>query len=243
METAKPFEIQQQKQPDFLLKTEEIARVMKEMSPKSLGAFLKVNPQLAQLNYERYQQWQLPFTAINASPALFTFKGEVFNGLDADTLTAREVSYAQEHLRILSGMYGILRPLDLIQPYRLDMGDRLSIKGKSLYQYWKQEITQHLTQVLKEDRSPVLVNLASNEYFKSIDTRMFPYPIITPVFKESRGDGYKIVTMYAKKARGLLSRFIVSEQIEKPDDIKLFDREGYYFNARLSSESTYVFTR
>jgi cytoplasmic iron level regulating protein YaaA (DUF328/UPF0246 family) len=195
------------------------------------------------MNYERYQQWHLPFTAANANPALFTFKGEVFNGLDADTMEFREVLYAQDHLRILSGLYGILKPLDLIQPYRLDVADRLSVKGKTLYQYWKVEITQNLIQTLKESQNPVLVNLASNEYFKIVDTRKFPYPIITPVFKESRGDHYKIVTMYAKKARGLLSRFIISNAIEKSEDIKLFDQEGYYFNERMSSESTYVFTR
>lgn len=230
-------------QPVFLNKAEVLVKQMKKLSLEQLSQLLSINPQLAQLNFERYQQWQHPFTTQNANQAIFTFKGEVFNGLDVDSMYKKDILFAQKHLRILSGLYGILNPLDLIQPYRLDIADRLNVNGQSLYKFWKQDITQYITDELSGHKNPVLVNLASNEYFKGLDTKNIPSQIITPVFKEAKGNSLKIVTMYAKKARGMMARFIIQNQIDDIEQIKLFDKEGYYFNDRLSAKHEFVFTR
>lgn len=230
-------------QPQFSDKASQLVNLMKKKSARQLADLLNINPQLAQLNFERYQQWTLPFTVENALQAVYAFKGEVFNGLDMDSMTEDDALYAQDHLRIFSGLYGLLKPLDLIQPYRLDIADRIKVKEKTLYQFWKKEITKSLEQELSLNKQPVLINLASNEYFKSLDTQKISAPILTPVFKEVKGNSYKIVTMYAKKARGMLTRFIIQNKLKHPEEIKLFDREGYYFNEALSSTDELVFTR
>lgn len=230
-------------QPQFLDKASQLVNLMKKKSTQQLAEILKINPQLAQLNFERYQQWTLPFTAENARQAVYAFKGEVFNGLDMDSLSEDDALYAQEHLRIFSGLYGILKPLDLTQPYRLDIADRIKMKEKTLYQFWKKEITESLERELSQTKQPVLINLASNEYFKSLDVHKISAPIITPVFKEIKGNSYKIVTMYAKKARGMLTRFIIQNRLQNAEEIKLFDEEGYFFNESLSTSNEIVFTR
>ncbi|MBN2615951.1 MAG: peroxide stress protein YaaA [Bacteroidales bacterium] len=230
-------------QPELLDRAEQLVHLMKKKSARQLATLLKINPQLAQLNFERYQQWSLPFTHRHAGQAVYTFKGEVFNGLDMDSLTEDDALYAQDHLRIFSGLYGILKPLDLILPYRLDIADPITVNGKNLYQFWKKAISENLEHQLSQSKTPTLINLASNEYFKSVDLKKIRAQVITPVFKESKGNSYKIVTMYAKKARGMMTRFILQNRLQSPDEIKLFDKEGYYFNEKLSSEQEVVFTR
>ena len=230
--------------PEFLEKSEKLISSLKRLNIEQLSSLMQISPKLAQLNFERFQQWTLPFTSENARQTIFSFKGEVFNGLDAESLSREEVAFAQGHLVILSGLYGVLRPLDLIMPYRLEMGTKASVAGsKNLYAFWKRSITLSLRAMLDKQHDNVLVNLASNEYFKSIDIKNLNAKVITPVFKESRGGGFKMVTVYAKKARGLMTRYILENRPETPDELKLFDAGGYYYNESMSSENNFVFTR
>jgi len=230
--------------PEHLSKAQILINDLKAKSTKKLSTFMNISPKLAQLNFERFQQWQTPFTLANALQAVFAFKGEVFHGLDAESLQQDGLLFAQNHLVILSGLYGTLRALDLIQPYRLEMGTKAAFVGnKNLYDYWKNTITQSLRSTLDKQSDNILINLASNEYFKSIDTKKLGANIITPEFKENKNGIYKMVTVYAKKARGMMTRFIIQNQISNPENLKLFDAEGYYFNQSLSSENKYVFTR
>jgi len=231
--------------PDNLSKSQKLINILKKHSTEELSNLMNISPKLAQLNFERFQQWQLPFTPENAKQTLFTFKGEVFSGLDAESLSKHDVEFSQDHLIILSGLYGTLRPLDLIQPYRLEMGTKSSFAGKkNLYEFWKTIITNNLHKALDEQGDNILINLASNEYFKSIDTKKLDARIVTPEFKEFKNGTYKIVTIYAKKARGLMTRFILQNRLTDPEQIKLFDKEGYYFNEQLTTNSDKpVFTR
>ena len=230
--------------PEFLYKSEKLIAKLKQLNSEQLSKLMSISPKLAQLNFERFQQWNLPFTSENAYQAFFAFKGEVFNGLDAETLSDEEVRFAQDHLAILSGLYGILRPLDLIQPYRLEMGLKATLIGNmNLYNFWIDSITAGLQSALDNQNDNILINLASNEYFKSINIKNLNARVITPVFKESKGGAFKIVTIYTKKARGLMTRFIIQNKLERPEQLKFFDSEGYYFNESLSSESKFVFTR
>lgn len=230
-------------QPVFLKQAALLVNNLKKLSSKELAQLLSISPQLAHLNFERYQLWHFPFTPQNANPAIYSFKGEVFNGLDVDSMSKSDILFAQKHLRILSGLYGILRPLDLIQPYRLDISDRLTINNQSLYKFWKQLLTQQVLQDIEQDKNSLLINLASNEYFKGLDSKKIKAQIITPVFKETRGNSFKIVTMYAKKARGLMARFIIQNHITDPEKLKLFDKEGYYFDESLSSANEFIYIR
>ncbi|MFP4471928.1 MAG: YaaA family protein, partial [Bacteroidales bacterium] len=176
--------------------------------------------------------------------ALLVFKGEVFNGLKADSLTEDDLLYAQDHLRILSGFYGVLRPLDLMQPYRLEIGTNLKNKrGKNLYEFWGDKITKAIGEALDASGSRVLINLASNEYFKSIDTKKLDAEIITPAFKDSKDGTYKFITLYGKNARGMMTRFILKNRPEDAESLKLFDEDGYFYNEQLSKENKWVFTR
>jgi cytoplasmic iron level regulating protein YaaA (DUF328/UPF0246 family) len=230
--------------PVHLNRSLKLINELKNMSVDELTSLMNISPKLAQLNFERFQQWQLPFTPDNARQALFTFKGEVFNGLDAGSLSEQDVGFAQNHLIILSGLYGTLRPLDLIQPYRLEMGIKASFAGSSnLYEFWKEIITKTLRKALNDQSDNLLINLASNEYFKSIDTKKLNARIITPEFKDFKNGTYKIITIYAKKARGMMIRFILQNRIVDPEKLKLFDSEGYYFNEELSKDDNFVFTR
>ena len=231
--------------PGNLSKSKQLIDILKKKSIEELTALMNISPRLAQLNYERFQQWQLPFTTDNAKQAIYTFKGEVFNGLDSETLQEDDIIFAQSHLIILSGLYGTLRPLDLIQPYRLEMGTKSAFAGsKNLYGYWKPAITENLQGALNNQGDNYLINLASNEYFKSIDTKSLDAHIITPQFKEFKNGTYKIVTIYAKKARGLMTRFIIQNRLNNPDELKLFDMDGYFYNEQLTTNlNTPVFTR
>ena len=227
-------------QPALLEHAEELSRGLKSLAPQDVSSLMGLSDSLGALNYARFQEWQTPFSRDNARPAVLAFKGDVYQGLDADNLDAEDLSWAQDHLRILSGLYGVLRPLDLMQAYRLEMGTRFSnARGKDLYQFWGELITRELNKMA----SPVLVNLASNEYFKSVRKADISARIVTPVFMDKKGDKYKIISFYAKKARGLMSRYIIKNRITEVEKIKAFDSDGYRFSAALSEQDQFVFVR
>lgn len=230
--------------PYFLDDSKLLINELRKLNPKDIARLMKVNTEIANLNFERNLSWRLPFNENNAKQALLVFKGQVFIGLNAKNLTEADLLFAQNHLRILSGLYGILRPLDLIQAYRLEMGIPLkNPKGKNLYEFWGNKITDMINKELSNQTQKTLINLASNEYFKAIKPKQIKSKIITPVFKELKGDEFKVVTIYAKTARGLMSRFIIDNRIENPDDIKAFDTDGYLYHKELSTENEWVFTR
>lgn len=221
-----------------------IAQQLKTFSPDQLASLMKISTKLADINYNRYQNWTHPFKTKQAKQALFAFNGEVYNGLDAYSLNKNEIDTAQLQLRILSGLYGLLRPLDLVLPYRLEMGTKLSVNStKNLYEFWGTKITDLLIKDIRENKHQALINLASNEYFKSIKSKEINVPIITPEFKDLKNGEYKVISFYAKKARGLMSRFIIKHALKNHEDLKAFDQEGYYYNNRLSTELKPVFTR
>jgi cytoplasmic iron level regulating protein YaaA (DUF328/UPF0246 family) len=229
---------------EFTHSSNDLAALLKKLNPAELQNLMGISLKLADLNYERYQQWQEKPQAEITRPALLTFNGEVYNGLDAASLSADDLQYAQNHLRILSGLYGLLRPLDLIQAYRLEMGIKLNNpKGDNLYKYWGSKIAEKIKDDLNKSGSNTLINLASNEYFKSIKPFIKDLNIITPVFKENQNGNWKVITVYAKKARGLMSRFIIQNKINKAEDLKHFDLEGYFYNDPISKGNEIVFTR
>lgn len=225
----------------FLKEAQLLNAVLKEKSPQQLSELMHISNKLGQLNWERNQQWKLPFTLQNAKQAVFLFKGDVYVGLDAYSIPKEKINYLQNTLRILSGQYGLLKPLDLIQPYRLEMGTKLKVKQhQNLYQFWGNKITKALNNELQNE---VLINLASNEYFKSIDTKNINSEIITPIFKDYKNGKLKTIAIYAKKARGLMMRYMIDGEITNSESLKHFDKEGYRFDAKLSSKKEWVFTR
>ena len=227
--------------PVFIEDSERLAMELKKYSVKKLAELMKINSKLAQLNFERYQEWNPQFNLENAKQTILSFRGDVYNGLDAESFSQDDFDFAQHNLAILSGLYGVLKPLDLMQAYRLEMGTKLkSRKWKNLYDFWGDKITQAINELVNND---VLINLASNEYFKAINKNLIQGKIITPVFKENRDGTYKFVHIFGKKARGLMARFIIQNKITDPDQIKLFDLEGYYYNDRLTKDFEWVFTR
>lgn len=232
-------------QPDCLEDSQELIEILKQYSARQLEKLMHLSTNLAQLNHDRYHGWHLPFNPQNAKQALLTFKGDVYAGMNVESFSAEDLHFTQDHLRILSGLYGLLRPLDLMQPYRLEMGTRLNNeRGKNLYEFWGSRITEHVNKQLKQIDSNILINLASNEYFKSIKTKELNGTIITPVFKEKRDNGsYKIIGIYAKKARGMMSTFIVKNKITDVEKIKAFSEAGYIYNAELSTQNDWVFSR
>lgn len=231
-------------QPRLLDNAEELVEVCRQLSPQQLGSLMKISDKLAGLNAARFQEWQRPFNEDNARPAMFAFNGDVYTGLDAASLNSEAIDTAQKQLRILSGLYGVLRPLDLMQPYRLEMGSKLdNPKGKNLYEYWGDTITQTLNDDLAELGSSTLVNLASNEYFSAVKPKALNADIITPVFKDEKNGQYKVISFYAKKARGLMARFILNQKPKSVSDLKEFDANGYSFNEAMSSDKQLVFCR
>jgi cytoplasmic iron level regulating protein YaaA (DUF328/UPF0246 family) len=205
---------------------------------------MEVSMKLAELNFERFEAWHTPFTPQNARQAVLAFKGDVYTGLEAESFSAADFKFAQNHLRILSGLYGLLRPLDLMQPYRLEMGRKVDTdRGRNLYEFWGSTITVGLNQQLKKLKSPYLINLASNEYFKSVKPKLLDGEIITPEFKDWKNGQYKMMGVYAKKARGQLSRFVIRNQLTEPEAMKAFNVDGYAFSEELSKGNTWVFTR
>jgi uncharacterized protein len=230
--------------PDHLKQSQLLINRLKDLSVLDLVELQHVSSNIAELNFERNHQWKIPFNTKNARQALFAFKGDVYTGLDAYTLGQKELDFAQQHLRILSGLYGVLRPLDLMRPYRLEMGTKLdTTEGKNLYEFWGLQITDALNKQLESINSDVLINLASNEYFKSVKSKNLNARIITPAFKDFKNGEYKMIGFYAKKARGLMSRFIIQNEITNPEQLKEFDVEGYCFNTAVSEGDNWVFTR
>lgn len=217
---------------------------LRQLAPHDVSALMGISDKLGTVNYERYQEWALPFTLANAKQALLTFKGDVYVGLDAESFKEQDFAFAQQHLRILSGLYGVLRPLDLMQAYRLEMGTRLeNSRGKDLYQFWGSKITQALNTQLKKNKTDTVVNLASNEYFKAVKTAELNANIITPIFKDEKNGQYKIISFYAKKARGLMASYAIKHQITDAKKLKKFNVDGYAYNAELSEGNNWVFTR
>ncbi|MYH69237.1 MAG: peroxide stress protein YaaA [Gammaproteobacteria bacterium] len=230
--------------PGFLDDSAELIDELRTFEPYKLSELMGISPKLAELNSNRYHAWSLPFTAANAKQAVLAFKGDVYAGLDADNLDEDDLQFAQDHLRILSGLYGVLKPLDLMQPYRLEMGTKLkNRRGKDLYAFWDDRINQTLDKELAGQDDPVLVNLASNEYFKSVRANKLAARIVTPVFKEARNGQLKLISFFAKKARGLMSRYIIRNRLSDPEDLKGFDLEGYRYNGALSDTDHPLFTR
>lgn len=239
-----PVSLEKYSEANFLPEAEKIVSVMKKKKPVQLAKLMDISPKLAELNFRRFQEWSLPFSPENAWQAILMFNGDVYQGLKAETFTPEEFDTAQQELRILSGVYGLLKPLDLIQPYRLEMGTNVTVaRKKNLYEIWKTKITAKLNEELKETDRKILINLASVEYFGAIDTKKLKARIITPSFKEHKEGQYQMVSFFAKRARGLMSRFIIQNQISDPEEIKAFDSEGYYFNNQLSKADNWVFTR
>ncbi|MCG6658245.1 peroxide stress protein YaaA [Halomonas campisalis] len=231
-------------QPDFLDRSRELIDILVDYSPQRLSELMGISDKLAGLNAARFAEWHTPFTPENAKPAAQAFQGDVYLGLEAGSFSDEDNAFAQQHLRILSGLYGLLRPLDLIQPYRLEMGTKLANPaGKDLYAFWKDTLTEALDRAVAESGSPVLVNLASNEYFKAIDARRLKARVITPVFKDEKNGQLKIISFYAKKARGLMSAWMIRQRLDDPEGLKDFDVAGYRFNATLSEGDSLVFTR
>ncbi|MCO4322682.1 peroxide stress protein YaaA [Aliidiomarina quisquiliarum] len=230
--------------PELLDDAEQLVNICKQLSPQELGSLMKISDKLAGLNAARFAEWQRPFTPENAKQAMFAFNGDVYTGLEANTLSPAAITYSQTHMRILSGLYGVLKPLDLMQPYRLEMGTRLANEaGKNLYEFWADRVTNKLNEALVEAKSDVLINLASNEYFKSVNTKLLAAPIITPVFKDTKNGELKIISFYAKKARGMMARYILETKPTTVKELSLFNAAGYVFDSSASSEKELVFCR
>jgi cytoplasmic iron level regulating protein YaaA (DUF328/UPF0246 family) len=231
-------------QPSLLRESRKLVKLLRDFSAEDLSSLMGVSDKIAELNSQRFKQWKTPFKPENSRQALFAFKGDVYVGLDANSMNQQNIDFAQAHLRILSGLYGVLRPLDLMQPYRLEMGTRLQAGDtNNLYQFWDNRITDAINKDLKTMDYPVLINLASNEYFKSVRAEKLKGNIITPEFKEFHNNKYRIISFYAKKARGLMSRYIIDHEISDPEAIKDFNIEGYRYNDSLSSGNNWVFSR
>lgn len=231
-------------QPRLLEQSLPIAKKLQGMSATKLGELMGISAKLAALNHERYSAWDPPFTLRNAQPAAFTFNGEAYRGLDARSLDAGDLRFAQHHLRILSGLYGVLRPLDLIQPYRLEMGTKLGIgRKKDLYAYWGDRISELLNADLEDNDSDVVVNLASQEYFKAVKANTLRANVVTPVFKERSAKGYSVVMVYAKHERGAMARHIIRNRILEPVVLKNYTENGYRYAAEESTATQWVFLR
>lgn len=232
--------IKRHTQPQFLEQSETLIKTLKKYSSKEIQDLMKVSEKIADLNVERYQDFSLPFNQSNAKQAILAFKGDVYQGLSVEDFNEKDLDFAQKHLGILSGLYGLLRPLDLMQPYRLEMGTKLKVDGKkNLYEFWNDSITNQINATGAKD----IINLASNEYFKSVQTDALEGNLWTVDFKENKNGKYKIVAFYAKKARGMMCNYVVKNGLEKPEEMKAFDMDDYKFNEELSSERHYVFTR
>lgn len=231
-------------QPSFLPDTDRLIDQLKTMKSTDISKLMSVSAKIAQLNVGRYKAWKKKPSIANAKQALVVFRGDVYRSLDSDSFSKSDFDFAQKHLRILSGLYGVLRPLDLIQEYRLEMGTRLKTdRGDNLYQFWGDKVTRLINKELASHKKPVLVNLASTEYFKVLDPDKIDAEIITPVFKEKRGDTYKVIGISAKRARGAMVNHIIKNRIKRIDDIKQFNQDGYSYRPGLSDDHQWVFAR
>ncbi len=239
-----PAKTKMSTQPDYLDDSGELISRLRQLSSLDISELMKVSIKIADLNFDRYETWNKEFNEDNAKQAVLAFKGNVYTGLDTESFNGKNFNFAQKHLRILSGLYGLLRPLDLMQPYRLEMSTKLSTdRGKNLYEFWGSTITNGLNAQLKKIQSDYLINLASNEYFKVVKPKALNAQIITPAFKDYKNGKYKTIGIYAKKARGMLSRYIIKHQLTDPEDIKTFNEEGYAFDKSLSQGNLWAFSR
>ncbi|MDA9335039.1 peroxide stress protein YaaA [Flavobacteriaceae bacterium] len=226
----------------FLSESQQLNSLLKKKSAKTLSALMHISPNLGQLNYERNQEWSIPFTSKNARPAIYAFNGDVYRGIEAYTISDSKLERLQDSVRIISGLYGLLKPLDLIQPYRLEMGTKFPVgKSKNLYEFWRKKVTNALNDELNDDE--LFVNLASQEYFKAIDTKVLKVPVIHVDFKEFKNGQYKTIAIFAKLARGFMTRFIIENAVETVDELKTFTTEGYAYDSNLSNDTKLVFTR
>lgn len=231
-------------QPRLLADAQQLIDQLRQLSPEQVSSLMGISDKLGLLNYERFQDWHLPFTPDNARPAVLAFKGDVYTGMEAEKFSKKDFNFAQKHLRILSGLYGLLRPLDLIQPYRLEMGTRLRTKrGANLYDFWGSRIAEQLNADAGDHLDPTLVNLASHEYFGAVDARALQIPTVTIHFREETDGELKMVSFYAKRARGLMARYLIDRRLERSQDLKDFDRDGYRFDAALSTDQDWTFVR
>ena len=231
-------------QPLFLEQSEALVNDARDMSPEDIRKLMGVSENIAELNHERFMNWGTPFTLDNAKQSILAFKGDVYTGLEAETLSAKQLTFAQKHLAILSGLYGVLRPLDLMQPYRLEMGLKFANSGgKNLYEFWGDAINDAVAGLLKKSGSNVLVNLASNEYFKSVRAKGLEADIVTPVFKDKKNGKYRVISFFAKKARGQMARYIIDNALNEPEGLKKFRVDGYRYNKGESTARELVFTR
>ncbi|WP_158781893.1 peroxide stress protein YaaA [Pantoea sp. BAV 3049] len=231
-------------QPALLDDSRKLIEVARKLTPVQIGKLMSISDKLADLNAGRFQNWQTPFSPDNARQAILAFKGDVYTGLQAETFKEKDFDFAQQHLRMLSGLYGLLRPLDLMQPYRLEMGIKLeNPAGKDLYSFWGDRLTVVLNEALAEQGDDVLINLASDEYFKAVKPKKLNGRIIKPVFLDEKNGKFKVISFYAKKARGLMSRYIIEHRLSKPAQLKKFDVDGYFFVADESNEHELVFKR
>ncbi len=231
-------------QPDFLKQSRELIKNLRRLSVTDVTKLMSISEKLGELNAQRFADWRTPFTPNNAKQALFAFQGDVYTGMAAEKFSSADIQFAQKHLRILSGLYGLLRPLDLIQAYRLEMGTRFAnSRGKNLYDFWGDAITHALNDDLVASNSTTLVNLASSEYFGAVKPSLVKADIVTPVFKDRKNDQYKIISFFAKKARGMMSAFIVQHQISRVEQLKEFNVDGYSFNQSQSSATQWIFLR
>ena len=230
-------------EPKFIVQAEKLNSILAKKKPKALSELMGISANLAELNWERNQQFSVPFTPLNARPAIYAFNGDVYQGLDAYTIDENKLVKLQDTLRILSGLYGVLKPLDLMQPYRLEMGTQLKVgRNKNLHEFWKKQITDYLNSELEPDE--LFVNLASNEYFGVVDEKKLKVPVITPIFKDWKNDKLKIISFFAKKARGSMVRYIIDHEVETLDDIKSFNLDGYMFSKEHTlKENQPVFIR
>ncbi|QIA64127.1 peroxide stress protein YaaA [Vibrio astriarenae] len=239
-----PLATQRFTQPELIEHSAQLIEECRKLTPSDVSALMKVSDKIAGLNVARFEQWSETFTQDNARQAILAFKGDVYTGLEAESLDEAGFDYAQKHLRMLSGLYGLLKPLDLMQPYRLEMGTKLvNARGTNLYQFWGEIITDKLNQAIVEQGDNVLINLASNEYFKAVKPKKLDATVITPVFKDCKNGQYKVISFYAKKARGMMARYIIDNKVDSIEELTKFDVAGYYFSEEESSDKELVFKR
>ena len=231
-------------QADFLKESKQLISELRVLAPHDISQLMSISDKLGTLNFDRFASWKTPFKPSNAKQALFAFQGDVYTGMQAENFSTEDIEFAQQHLRILSGLYGLLRPLDLMQAYRLEMGTGFAnSRGKNLYEFWGDSITKAINKQLATLGSKVVINLASNEYFSAVKPKLLNADIITPVFKDKKNGQYKVISFFAKKARGMMSTYIIQNRISEPEAIQQFDVAGYTFSAELSKEREWVFTR
>jgi cytoplasmic iron level regulating protein YaaA (DUF328/UPF0246 family) len=230
--------------PGFLTQSAALIRLLRKQSVQEVAALMSLSPALAELNVKRYKAWRREFTDANSKPAVLAFNGDVYEGLDAASLKAADLAWANEHVAILSGLYGVLRPLDRLQPYRLEMGTRLpNPKGDTLYAFWGDTLARHLGARLADEREPLIVNLASQEYFKAVPRKTLRAPVLECVFEDWKPGGYKVISFFAKRARGLMARFAIQNRVKHPQALQQFDSDGYAFAPDASDDARWVFRR